>query len=135
MARGRRGRVGSDVRELPSRTAEPVDREPWGSDGPAVDRVKLFKLIWDALGSEFGGRHELYERNYSGNNEQIRLDIVNFARGRGLLAASDALVARCLADYDLDGWTGAPWRTDGGTDSPQRRRGRAEHAEGNEARA
>jgi len=25
--------------------------------------VKLMKLLWDAVGSEFGGRHELYEIN------------------------------------------------------------------------
>ena len=106
----------SSVKDLLTPELRPlIDRYYRGSDGTAVDRVKLFKLIWDALGSEFGGRHELYERNYSGNNEQIRLDIVNFARGRGLLAASDDLVAQCLADYDLEGWTGATWRADEGT--------------------
>jgi aromatic ring hydroxylase len=31
------------------------------------ERIKLMKLLWDAIGSEFGGRHELYERNYTGN--------------------------------------------------------------------
>ena len=35
-----------------------------GSGGvSAVERVKLMKLLWDAIGSEFGGRHELYEVN------------------------------------------------------------------------
>jgi 4-hydroxyphenylacetate 3-monooxygenase len=38
------------------------------------DRVKLMKLMWDAIGSEFGGRHELYERNYFGNHESIRFE-------------------------------------------------------------
>lgn len=36
---------------------------------PAVaprDRVKLFKLAWDAVGSEFGSRHLQYEMFYSG---------------------------------------------------------------------
>jgi 4-hydroxyphenylacetate 3-monooxygenase len=36
---------------------------------PLVDseaRVKLFKLAWDALGSEFGSRHLQYEMFYSG---------------------------------------------------------------------
>ena len=27
------------------------------------------KLLWDAVGTEFGGRHELYEINYSGSHE------------------------------------------------------------------
>jgi 4-hydroxyphenylacetate 3-monooxygenase len=34
--------------------------------------VKLMKLLWDAIGSEFGARHELYEVNYSGSHEDIR---------------------------------------------------------------
>lgn len=32
----------------------------------AEDRVKLFKLAWDALGSEFGSRHLQYEMFYAG---------------------------------------------------------------------
>ena len=38
---------------------------------PATDslgRVKLFKLAWDAVGSEFGSRHLQYEMFYSGAN-------------------------------------------------------------------
>ena len=30
------------------------------------DRVKFFKLAWDAVGSEFASRHEQYEMFYSG---------------------------------------------------------------------
>ena len=36
---------------------------------PAVepkDKVKLFKLAWDAVGTEFGSRHASYELFYSG---------------------------------------------------------------------
>lgn len=32
----------------------------------SVGRVRLFKLAWDALGSEFGSRHAQYEMFYSG---------------------------------------------------------------------
>ena len=32
-------------------------------------RVKLLKLLWDAIGTEFGGRGELYEINWSGSTE------------------------------------------------------------------
>jgi aromatic ring hydroxylase len=28
------------------------------------ERIKIMKLLWDAIGTEFGGRHELYEYNY-----------------------------------------------------------------------
>ena len=52
-----------------------LDQFVRGSGGySAVDRVKLMKLMWDAIGSEFGGRHELYERNYFGNHESIRFE-------------------------------------------------------------
>jgi hypothetical protein len=37
-----------------------------------LERVKLMKLLWDCLGTEFGGRHELYEINYGGSTEEIR---------------------------------------------------------------
>ena len=48
-----------------------------GSNGiDAVERVKLMKLLWDAIGTEFGGRHELYERNYSGNHENTRFELL-----------------------------------------------------------
>ena len=44
-----------------------LDRYLRGSNGTdAVERIKLMKLLWDAMGTEFGGRHELYERNYAG---------------------------------------------------------------------
>ena len=44
-----------------------------GSGGAsAEERVKLMKLLWDSIGSEFGGRHELYEINYAGSHEEIR---------------------------------------------------------------
>jgi 4-hydroxyphenylacetate 3-monooxygenase len=33
---------------------------------PAEDRIKLLKLAWDLLGSEFAMRHEQYERFYHG---------------------------------------------------------------------
>ncbi len=36
------------------------------------DRVKLFKLAWDALGSEFGSRHLQYEMFYSGPAHVVR---------------------------------------------------------------
>ena len=32
----------------------------------AVEKFKLFKLAWDLLGSDFGGRHLQYERFYMG---------------------------------------------------------------------
>ena len=77
--------VPSSHRDLESEELRPlIDRFYRGSTGSAQDRIKLFKLLWDAVGSEFGARHELYERNYGGNHEQVRLDVL---ASRGAAAA------------------------------------------------
>ena len=64
------------------------------------------KLLWDAVGTEFGGRHELYERNYAGGWEDIRAQTLTGAERGGDLAAMEALVDQCMADYDENGWVG-----------------------------
>jgi len=77
-----------------------------GSDGTsAVERTKLMKLLWDALGTEFGGRHELYERNYAGSPETIRLITWQMAHASGQAARFRGFAEQCLAEYDLEGWT------------------------------
>jgi 4-hydroxyphenylacetate 3-monooxygenase len=38
----------------------------------ATDRYKLYKLAWDIAGSEFAGRHMLYEEFYAGNAQIVR---------------------------------------------------------------
>ena len=54
-----------------------------GSNGyEAVDKIKLVKLLWDAIGSEFGGRHELYERSYSGSHELTQPRVLLDGAGR-----------------------------------------------------
>jgi 4-hydroxyphenylacetate 3-monooxygenase len=68
------------------------------------DRIKVMKLLWDAIGSEFGARHELYELNYAGSHELIRLFGLQQAQINGSLKEMEALVERCMADYDEDGW-------------------------------
>jgi len=83
-----------------------LDRFVRGSNGyAAIDRVKLLKLLWDAIGSEFGGRHELYERNYAGNYENLRIETLMAATATGDLAAMQDFVRLCMGDYDLSGWT------------------------------
>ena len=86
-----------------------IDRYYRGTNATAEERIKLFKLIWDAIGTEFAGRHELYERNYAGNHEQIRVDAVNFAKRSGALDQCLKLVDECLADYDINGWRTDTW--------------------------
>jgi 4-hydroxyphenylacetate 3-monooxygenase len=74
------------------------------------ERIKIMKLLWDAVGTEFGGRHELYERNYAGSQEEVRLQVLKGAERGGQLKAMNALVEQCMADYDEQGWTGETWR-------------------------
>jgi 4-hydroxyphenylacetate 3-monooxygenase len=39
----------------------------WSVPGQsAKNRMKLFKLAWDLLGSDFAGRHMQYEKFYAG---------------------------------------------------------------------
>ncbi|MEU0988182.1 4-hydroxyphenylacetate 3-hydroxylase N-terminal domain-containing protein [Streptomyces sp. NPDC005953] len=102
--------VPSNHRDLAHPELRPlIDRFYRGSDSSAESRIKLFKLVWDTIGTEFGGRHGLYERVYSGNADQVRIDALNAARRGGLAARLDSLVEECLGDYDLDGWTRGPW--------------------------
>jgi 4-hydroxyphenylacetate 3-monooxygenase len=106
--------IPSSYRDLTSEELRPfVDRYYRGSTTSAHDRVKLFKLLWDAVGSEFGSRHTLYERNYGGSPELVRLNVLQFAKQRGRLEEMRRLVDACMAEYDLSGWSDGPWRWDG----------------------
>ncbi|MBD2438170.1 4-hydroxyphenylacetate 3-hydroxylase N-terminal domain-containing protein [Nostoc sp. FACHB-110] len=83
-----------------------LDRYLRGSNGTdAVERVKVMKLLWDAIGTEFAGRHELYEHNYGGNHEMIRLMNFICAQEYGQADQFKAFADQCLNEYDLDGWT------------------------------
>ncbi len=73
------------------------------------ERIKIMKLLWDAIGTEFGGRHELYEMNYAGNHEDIRIQAMWNARGVGRLDGMIALADQCMAEYDENGWSGDTW--------------------------
>jgi len=83
-----------------------LDRYARGSNGiDAVERTKVMKLLWDAVGTEFGGRHELYERNYAGNHENTRVELLFSQLANGQMDDYKAFVDECLGEYDLDGWT------------------------------
>lgn len=66
--------IGGGVLQVPSSVSElrndatrsVMDRYVSGPGVSAVERIKLFKLIWDAVGSEFAGRHQQYELFYAG---------------------------------------------------------------------
>jgi aromatic ring hydroxylase len=82
-----------------------LDRYMRGSNGyKAEDRVKLMKLLWDSIATEFGGRHELYEINYGGSTEEIRRYALFGAMGSGNADRFKGFAEQCMAEYDLDGW-------------------------------
>lgn len=86
-----------------------LDQYYRGTGAEAVERVKLMKMIWDSIGSEFGGRNELYEINYAGNQENIRLETLRYADATGQSAKYLSFVDQALSEYDLDGWTTDTW--------------------------
>jgi 4-hydroxyphenylacetate 3-monooxygenase len=63
------------------------------------ERVKLLKLAWDMVGSEFASRHLQYEMFYAGAPFVVKMRMFkNFDFDR-----ADALVDKALGAYDLDG--------------------------------
>ncbi|SCC52687.1 4-hydroxyphenylacetate 3-hydroxylase family protein [Gordonia sp. SGD-V-85] len=66
--------VGGGVLQLPSSvhdltsslTAKDIQHYVQSPGVPSEERIKLFKLAWDIVGSEFAGRHQQYEMFYAG---------------------------------------------------------------------
>ena len=86
-----------------------IDTYYQGTDLAGRERIKLFNLVWDALYSEFAGRHGLYERNYAGNKDQQRLDALRWATLDGRIDGCNALVDSALSDYTTEGWVHPAW--------------------------
>ena len=101
-----RGLLGGSLIQLPATvdelrapaSAADVERYVRWPHAGAVERVKLLKLLWDAVGSEFASRHLQYEMFYAGEPPAIQLrEFRNFD-----WAAAAELVDKCLASYDID---------------------------------
>jgi len=86
-----------------------IDLYYQGAGATAEERIKLWKLAWDAIGSEFGARQELFERSYAGNYDNVRLENLFMAERNGDMPDWTGMVDSALGAYDLDGWTEAPW--------------------------
>ena len=63
----------------------------------AVDRMKLYKLAWDLVGSEFAGRHLQYEKFYAGASFIIR----NHNFREAPWAHFHGVVDQLMAGYDV----------------------------------
>ncbi|WP_458686350.1 4-hydroxyphenylacetate 3-hydroxylase family protein [Nocardia tengchongensis] len=90
--------VPSSVHELQdTQTRHDMDRYVSSPGLSAVERVKLFKLAWDAIGSEFAGRHQQYELFYAGAPFVVK----GYAFRNFDYDASTRTVEQFLASYDL----------------------------------
>jgi 4-hydroxyphenylacetate 3-monooxygenase len=98
--------LNSSARDFKNSDIRPyLDKYMRGSNGyKAEDRTKLMKLLWDAIGTEFAGRHELYEINYGGSTEEIRRYVLFGAQALGTADKLKGFAEECMAEYDLDGW-------------------------------
>jgi 4-hydroxyphenylacetate 3-hydroxylase C terminal len=67
------------------------------ADVAALDPRKLYKLVWDLIGSEFAGRHMLYERFYAGNSIIVRNQSDRVAPWEAFHATVDGLLGRITA--------------------------------------
>lgn len=77
--------------------ASVIDKTQRSSVATPKERVKFFKLAWDAVGSEFGSRHLQYEIFYSGPSFVTRghaFRFFNWDRAKGMV---DGL----MSTYDL----------------------------------
>ena len=57
--------------EFDSPIGPDLERSLSGAGIGGRDKVRLFKLVWDLVGTEFGARHELYEMNYAGERSAL----------------------------------------------------------------
>jgi len=64
---------------------------------PALDRMKLYKLAWDLIGSEFAGRHLQYEKFYAGASFIVR----NHSFREAPWADFHRVVDDLMASYDI----------------------------------
>ena len=74
-----------------------IGRSQYSPVVDSIGRVKLFKLAWDAVGSEFGSRHSQYEMFYSGP----KVVTTGMAFRTFDWDRATALVDRCLESFDL----------------------------------
>lgn len=66
---------------------------------PSVERVKLLKLVWDMVGSEFASRHHQYEMFYAGAPFLVKMRMFDNFDFR----SADRLVTEALSGYGLEG--------------------------------
>jgi 4-hydroxyphenylacetate 3-monooxygenase len=76
-------------------TRADVERYYQSSSTSARDRIKLLRLVWDLVGTEYGGRQLQYEMFYSAAQPVVNRRVF----GAYNWASAEALVDRLLAEY------------------------------------
>ena len=98
LARGGVIQVPSSMKEYENPdTAQDVRRYVRSTGVKSEDRVKLFKLAWEMVGSEFAGRHQQYEMFYAGPPFVAK----NYSFVHYRFDDALDLVDQCLESYDL----------------------------------
>jgi 4-hydroxyphenylacetate 3-monooxygenase len=92
--------TGAGMVTLPSSSADfespemraDIDRYMGSASTDAKDRVALMRLAWDFIGSEFGSRHQQYEKFYGGASFLVKQNVYrNFDFERATALVKDAL--------------------------------------------
>jgi 4-hydroxyphenylacetate 3-monooxygenase len=88
----------SSVRDFDNpELARLIDKTQQSPAASAADKVKFYKLAWDAVGSEFASRHSQYEMFFAGATFVTK----GHAFRTYDWSQSTALLDRMLASYDL----------------------------------
>jgi 4-hydroxyphenylacetate 3-monooxygenase len=83
----------ADVSVLDNPKTRSLFEELWQTPTQsALDKFKLFKLAWDLLGSDFGGRHLQYERFYMGPAFVVRGHVSREIMWKEIEEYTDALL-------------------------------------------
>jgi 4-hydroxyphenylacetate 3-monooxygenase len=82
----------SSLRDFESaETAGDVERYMRSASADAKSRVALMRLAWDLIGSEFGSRHQQYEKFYGGASFLVKQNVYrnfDFKRAGALVDAA-----------------------------------------------
>jgi 4-hydroxyphenylacetate 3-monooxygenase len=85
----------ADVSVLHDPHTKAIFEEYWDTPTKtATEKFQLFKLAWDLLGSEFGGRHLQYERFYMGPAFIVRSHVSRETGWKQIEAYVDELLSR-----------------------------------------
>lgn len=99
LLEGIRELTGAAMITLPSSIADyanpeiaaDMDRYITSAGNDPRERVALMKLAWDVIGTEFGGRHQQYEKFYGGAPFLVKQNVArnyDFARAKALVDAA-----------------------------------------------